>query len=99
MNINSFLLTDTDGNKSVTLTSFLFGFVLVNLKLVFSGVQIGAVNFSVFGGGDYAAAVAALGAIYVMRRATNQPAILESRKAKAAAQPTKPRPSPEEEND
>ena len=91
MNINKFLLTDTDGNKSVTLTSFLFGFVLVNLKLFFSGITIGAMKFSEFGGGDYAAAVAALGAIYVMRRATNQPAI-------AASKAKKPTPE-EEQND
>ena len=65
------LLTDTSGKKSTTLTAFVLGFVAVNLKLLMSGLTVGSYTMSNFGGGDYAAAVAALGAIYVLRRSTD----------------------------
>jgi len=66
----SLLLTDTAGKKSATLTAFVIGFVIVNAKLILSGVAIGDLTLAEFDGADYAAAIAALGAVYVMRRST-----------------------------
>ena len=62
------LLKDTNGNKSITMTAFVAGFVVVNLKLVLSGMTLWGVVLAPFTGVEYAAAIAALGAIYVMRR-------------------------------
>lgn len=58
--------------KSVTLTAFITGFMVATLKLLISGAEIGSVKLGVFSGGEFAAAVGALGAIYVMRRHKNQ---------------------------
>ena len=63
-----FLLTDTKGNKSATLTAFVLGFVAVNIKLLIAGLTFGEYTMSDFTGVDYAAALAALGSIYVLRR-------------------------------
>ena len=65
------LLTDTSGKKSTTLTAFVLGFVIVNIKLLASGLTLGGYSMSEFTGGDYSAAMAALGAIYVLRRSTD----------------------------
>ena len=72
------LLTDTSGKKSATLTAFVSGFLVVNAKLLLSGVTVGGFVLSPFSGTEYAAAVAALGAIYVLRRST-APADSESK--------------------
>lgn len=57
------------GKPSYTLTAFVMGFVVVNIKLLLSGVEImDKYKFSDFSGVDYAAAVAALGSIYVLRK-------------------------------
>lgn len=56
------------GDKSVTLTAFVVGFLVTTGKLLLSGITIGAITLSQFGGGDYAACMGALGAVYVMRR-------------------------------
>lgn len=72
MNLTSFLVTDSDGKKSLTATAFILGFAVCNLKLVFSGMEFGDFTLSPFSGTEYAAAVAALGAIYVLRRSNNQ---------------------------
>jgi len=69
---NKLLLTDTSGKKSTTLTAFMIGFVVVNLKLLFSGMTINGLILSPFSGGEYASALIALGGIYVIRRATNK---------------------------
>jgi hypothetical protein len=65
------LLTDTSGKKSATLTSFVVGFLVVNAKLILSGVTIGDFTITPFSGGEYAAALTALGGIYVLRRSTD----------------------------
>lgn len=70
MNLDSLLIKNSDGKKSVTMTAFCVGFLIVNAKLVLSGMTIGPVELAPFTGGEYAAAVAALGAIYVLRRNT-----------------------------
>ncbi len=69
--INKFLFKDTNGKKSLTATTFIWGSLVVNLKLILSGMTIMGVTLAAFGGGDYAAAMAALGAIYVLRRNTD----------------------------
>jgi hypothetical protein len=57
------------GKPSYTVTAFVVGFFVVNLKLILSGVSISEdFKMSEFSGVDYAAAVAALGSIYVMRK-------------------------------
>jgi len=73
MNLNKILIKDSAGKPSVTMTAFVTGFITVNLKLLASGLAIGSYKMSTFTGVDYSAAVAALGAIYVMRRATGSP--------------------------
>lgn len=65
------LLTDTSGKKSVTMTAFCVGFLVVNFKLLASGMTLGGMGFSPFSGTDYGVALSALGAIYVLRRSTD----------------------------
>lgn len=56
------------GEPSVTLTAFVTGFAVATLKLLLSGVTLGGLTLAAFTGGDYAAAVSAVGAVYVLRR-------------------------------
>lgn len=70
--LNKFMLKDTSGNKSTTATAFIIGFVVVNIKLLASGLSVAGYAMSDFNGVDYAAAVGALGAIYVMRRSSSK---------------------------
>lgn len=71
MKFNDFLIKKNDGNPSVTMTAFVLGFVVVNIKLLISGMTIGGLSMAVFSGVEYAAAVAALGTVYVLRRSTS----------------------------
>jgi hypothetical protein len=74
MDFRKLMLVDSSGKPSSTLTAFALGFVVVNLKLLLSGMTVGGFSMSVFSGTEYAAAVGALGAIYVLRRNTgNKP--------------------------
>jgi len=66
--LEKFLLRDTRGNKSTTLTAFVIGFIVVNAKLLISGLTIAGYQMEAFNGVDYSAAIAALGGVYVMRR-------------------------------
>jgi len=66
------LLKDTSGQKSVTVTAFVLGFIVVNFKLLISGLTIGGYTMANFSGSDYGVALGALGAIYIMRRATSK---------------------------
>lgn len=67
--MRKFLVKDSSGKPSVTTTAFIIGFFVVNFKLLMSGIKINdTIKFIEFGGGDYAAALAALGAIYVLRK-------------------------------
>lgn len=68
--LNKLLLKDSSGKKSTTVTAFVLGFIVVNLKLLASGLTLVGYEMSAFSGGDYAAAIGALGAVYVMRRST-----------------------------
>lgn len=69
--MHKFLLTDSNGKKSLTATLFVSGFVVVNLKLLLAGLTVGSFAMAAFTGMEYAAAVAALGAIYNLRRHKN----------------------------
>lgn len=54
---------------SVTLTAFVIGFAIVNIKLFLSGMTLSSwLKFESFSGVDYSAAIAALGGVYVMRK-------------------------------
>jgi len=70
--MNNFLIKDSDGKPSVTMTAFVTGFIVVNAKLLLSGVTIAGYTMTAFTGGEYAAAIGALGAVYVMRRSTQK---------------------------
>lgn len=66
--MDKFLLSDSNGKKSVTATAFILGFIIVNSKLLLSGLTIASLQLAPFSGVEYAAAIAALGSIYVLRR-------------------------------
>ncbi|MDX1471017.1 MAG: hypothetical protein R3213_05940 [Flavobacteriaceae bacterium] len=68
MKFESFLIKDTSGNKSLTATSFLVGFLVANVKLLLGGVTVAGFTMSPFSGVEYAAVVGSLGTIYSMRR-------------------------------
>ena len=72
MNLNKFLIKDSNGKPSLTATAFIIGFAVVNLKLIFSGFELEGFKMTLFTGGEYAAAVGALGAVYVLRRSTDK---------------------------
>jgi hypothetical protein len=72
MNLNKLLINDSSGKPSVTMTAFVTGFMVVNVKLLISGLTIAGYTMAAFTGGEYAAAVGALGAVYVMRRSKGQ---------------------------
>lgn len=59
------------GQPSVTVTAFIAGFLVACLKLVASGLTIGTVSIAQFSGGEFAAVVGALGAIYAARKHTD----------------------------
>lgn len=60
------------GVPSYTLTMTLVGFFIINLKLLFSGMEImDKVKFSDFSGTDYAAALAAIGSIHIFNKKVN----------------------------
>jgi len=71
MDIQKFFIKDTNGKKSITATVFLYGMIIIHFKLMFAGMEVGKFVIGAFDGGDYAAAVAALGSIYVLRRSTD----------------------------
>ena len=70
--LQKFLLKDSSGKKSTTVTAFVLGFIVVNIKLLASGLSIAGYSMQPFTGTEYGAAIGALGAIYVMRRSTSK---------------------------
>lgn len=68
MDIRKYLMTDSTGKKSLTTSAFIVGFLVINLKILLAGNTIQDMEFSAFSGMDYAAALGALGMIYVMRK-------------------------------
>ena len=73
MNINKILIKDSTGEPSVTMTAFVTGFIAVNFKLLTSGITIAGYTMTAFTGGEYAAALSALGGVYIMRRNFGSP--------------------------
>lgn len=69
--LNKFLFKDSSGKKSLTATTFVWGALVVNLKLILSGMTIATVALGAFTGAEYGIAMSALGAIYVLRRNTD----------------------------
>jgi len=67
MNLNNILLTDpSTGSPSTARTVFFYGSAICLIKLLLSGLVIGPIALGVFGGGDFAACIAALGGIYAL---------------------------------
>lgn len=67
-----YLVDPKTKEPSVTLTAFAIGFITVTAKLLLSGITVGSITLSQFSGSDYGVSVGALGAVYVMRRATGK---------------------------
>lgn len=72
MSVEKILLKDSRGKKSVTMTAFVIGNIIVNLKLALSGIVVMGFTFEKFTGMDYSVALGALGAVYVLRRSTEK---------------------------
>lgn len=66
--MNLWLSDPKTHNPSVTLTVFVMGMVVATVKLLLSGVSVNGVVLNQFTGGDFAAVVGSLGALYVARR-------------------------------
>jgi hypothetical protein len=68
--VNAFLLKNSQNNEPAYIASMvIFGFFIINLKLLFSGIQITHdIKLSEFTGVDYAAAVGALGGIHIFNK-------------------------------
>lgn len=61
------LLKDNKGNPSYTTTAFVLGLVVVNAKFLLAGLELGSFKMAALSGVEYAAALAAVGALYNMR--------------------------------
>ena len=70
MNLTKLLIKDSSGKPSVTMTAFVTGFLVVNFKLLASGITIAGYTMTAFTVVDFSAAIASLGSVYVMRRST-----------------------------
>jgi hypothetical protein len=68
--LNRFLFKDSSGKKSLTATVFVWGSLVANTKLLFSGMVIAGITIPEFAGSEYAMVLAALGTVYVLRRNT-----------------------------
>jgi hypothetical protein len=68
--LSKFLITDQKtGQVSYTLTVFMYGSVVINLKLLFAGFSIGdSFKMSPFSGVDYGAAMGGIGMVYTLRK-------------------------------
>jgi len=52
VDLNKFLFKNSDGKPSLTASAFILGFVVVNLKLIFSGVELNNFKIALFSGGE-----------------------------------------------
>jgi len=69
LDLRKILLKNSDGKPCVVTTMFVFGFAVVNFKLLTAGLAVtDKFTLTAFTGSEYALAIGALGAIYVLRR-------------------------------
>lgn len=69
--IDKFLLADT-GKGSYSLTMTMIAFIVINIKLLFAGTDVGHVlHFSDFSGTDYGVALTAIAALHIGNKAVN----------------------------
>lgn len=74
-----FLLNNKNGTPSMTTTMVAVGFLVINLKLLISGITVfNKYTMSSFNGTDYAAALAAIGGIHVWNKKINKTPITPS---------------------
>lgn len=72
--INLFVLKNKAGKPSYSTSMVVYSFAIINLKLLFSGIDIlGKVKMSSFSGIDYAAAFTAIAALHVGNKKFNGP--------------------------
>ena len=70
--MRKFLLSDSSGKKSTTVTIFIIGSIVCIAKLAVSGLTIGSITLPEFSGAEFGMALAALGGVYVLRRSTSK---------------------------
>lgn len=58
--------------QSLTARAFILGSIIVNIKLLLSGMTVKNMSFAIFSGSDYGMAFGALVAGYSLRNATRQ---------------------------
>lgn len=66
--MNLYLKDPNTGKPSAPLTMFIIGMVISCLKLAVAGMMIKGFSMSPFTGVDFAAAVGALGTVYVLHK-------------------------------
>lgn len=70
-----YLISNPNGTPSVTKLAFITAFIIVNIKLMLSGISIGSFTIPTFTGTDYAMILGTLSATYIFRAkdGSNQP--------------------------
>jgi hypothetical protein len=66
-----YLRNPNSGQKDVSLTAFIFGFMIATFKLLVAGMTIYSFKMSTFSGGDYALVVGALGSLHIYNSLSN----------------------------
>ena len=66
--ILSILTIKKNGVTSYTTTAFVLGTIIINFKLLFSGISFNEFKMQLFSGSDYAQAMASLAALYVSNK-------------------------------
>jgi hypothetical protein len=71
--INFFLLINKKtGKPSYSTTMVVFGFFIINLKLLFSGITYKGIKCSDFSGVDYSACLAAISGLHIGNKIVNK---------------------------
>lgn len=72
--IDTFVLKNKQGLPSYSTSIVVYSFLIINMKLIFSGISITEhIQLSPFSGIDYAAALAAISALHVGNKKLNSP--------------------------
>ena len=69
MTTGKFFTHDSKGERSITRTVFILSSLVVNVKFLFEDLTIRGFKTSPLSGTEYAVALGAAGAIYVLRKA------------------------------